>query len=101
MTETAKDSNGSVVKDAGAAEKDIGLHLKTNGTTTSCNGEKKKGERKGAGVLESLNLVNPFVNSLAPDSSFEKIQVQINSLLLRTQLLSKCMYVERRRRMCK
>lgn len=69
MTEAVVDSTESVAKETGGdGDKEIG--------SKQANGSCKKSLPDSAdGSLANLNLINPFVNSLAPQTQWEKIQV--------------------------
>lgn len=69
MTEAAVESNESVPKETGAdGDKDIGPKKANGSCRTSTRGTADEN-------FANLNLINPFVNSLAPQSQLEKIQV--------------------------
>lgn len=64
------ETNESVANELPGADgnKDIGMKNANGSCKTSTRGAAE-------GALPNLNLINPFVNSLAPQSQFEKIQV--------------------------
>lgn len=72
-----KDSvvNGIIPKDhKDISNKDIASPKKDEMTNGSCC---TSDNNKGDSALAKLNLINPFVHSLAPETALEKIQVGI------------------------